>query len=77
MEAIVRNHGFVDGNKRTSVLLLLLLLERSGYGLPRLRRDSTSRELEELVVGLADRTCTFDDACTWLKNEIERVQQAP
>ena len=30
-ESVCRNHGFTDGNKRTAVLLLVLLLERSGY----------------------------------------------
>jgi death on curing protein len=31
VESMLRNHGFVDGNKRTTLLLLLLLLDRSGY----------------------------------------------
>lgn len=31
LHAIVSNHGFADGNKRTALYLVELLVERSGY----------------------------------------------
>jgi hypothetical protein len=44
--AIISNHGFVDGNKRTLVLTDLLI-KRSGY------RLQASAELEDLNLALA------------------------
>jgi death-on-curing protein len=67
LEATIRNHGFADGNKRTAVLLLDLFLQRSGYHLPRLEEDAVSDELEELVVGIANRRNNFDHAHQWLR----------
>jgi len=77
LEAIVQNHGFVDGNKRTAVLLLLLLLERSGFQISQLAENSVSGELEELVVGLADRRQNFGDALKWLKRRCSPIQANP
>jgi len=33
VESMARNHGFADGNKRTTLILLHTLLQRSGYTL--------------------------------------------
>ena len=33
LESMAKNHGFVDGNKRTTLLIVTLFLNRSGYGL--------------------------------------------
>ena len=30
LESLTQNHGFVDGNKRTALLVTLLMIERSG-----------------------------------------------
>jgi death-on-curing protein len=43
-EALARNHGFVDGNKRTAVYAMDLLLTRSGY---KLRDDDLDRLNQE------------------------------
>src|SRR4029077_3998559 len=32
-ESLARNHGFIDGNKRSALLTLYLFLHRSGYEL--------------------------------------------
>jgi death-on-curing protein len=57
-EALARNHGFVDGNKRTAVYAMDLLLTRSGY---KLRDDDTDRlelELEEMILAVAQANPT-------------------
>jgi death-on-curing protein len=43
LQSIATNHAFNDGNKRTSILLTALLLDRSGY---RLEPIDTSEDLE-------------------------------
>ncbi len=67
LEAVIPNHGFVDGNKRTAVLLLLLMLDRSDYEIITLTQPEISSEFEELVVGLASNKHNFEDARQWLK----------
>jgi death-on-curing protein len=33
LHSLALNHGFVDGNKRTALLVLRVFLERSGYAI--------------------------------------------
>ena len=39
VESVAQNHGFLDGNKRTSVILLHTLLNKSGYELVAVRGE--------------------------------------
>ncbi len=74
LEAIVQNHGFADGNKRTAVMLLLLFLERSGYALQPLQNEAALyKSLEDLVVELAAGTRTKEHVRIWLKQRCYRV----
>jgi death-on-curing protein len=45
---VVRNHPFVDGNKRVGLMVLLAFL-----GLNSRRLDANPREVEDLVLGIA------------------------
>jgi death-on-curing protein len=53
--AIVRNHPFVDGNKRVGFMLGVLFLELNGY-----RFAATEEDAAHAVIALADGT--LDDA---------------
>lgn len=68
LEALVQNHGFIDGNKRTALLATLLLVERSGY---RLRLDEAER-LDDLVVSVAAGQMAFDDLADWFRARLSR-----
>lgn len=46
LQSIATNHAFNDGNKRTSILLTDLLLDRSGY---RLEPIDASEDLEHVL----------------------------
>lgn len=46
---IARNHGFVDGNKRTGVVAMIAFLNANGYDL-RMRNDRTLGRLFESVL---------------------------
>ena len=65
------NHGFADGNKRTALLLVQLLLRRSGYSL-----DADGPAVLELIVGVADHTVTYDELVVWLRERIVRNPSA-
>lgn len=57
LESVVRNHGLIDGNKRTGWTLFVLFLWVNGY-----KHDFTADEGFDLVVGVADETIEFAEA---------------
>ncbi|MGE5511341.1 MAG: type II toxin-antitoxin system death-on-curing family toxin [Bacteroidota bacterium] len=72
-EAIANNHGFVDGNKRTAILLTDLLIKRSGYRLtPSHANEDLNWALEELAVAVARGELRFADIADWFKKRLTR-----
>jgi death on curing protein len=61
LHALVQNHGFVDGNKRTSLLVTLLLIERSGYRLVL----APDERIDDVVVDVAEGLMGFEDLAIW------------
>lgn len=68
LHALIRNHGFVDGNKRTALLITLLLLERSGYFLSL----SSEERIDDVVVNVAEGHMNFDDLVQWFHSRVVR-----
>ena len=74
VESMVGNHGFADGNKRTTLILLNLLLERSGYRLtPSAKHGSIQAEVEDMIMGVARKQLLFDDLVKWFGKRIIRA----
>ena len=73
-ESMVRNHGFADGNKRTTVFLLQLLLEESGYRLTALQEPGEIQvEVEKMILSVARSELSFDDLVRWFENRIVKT----
>jgi death-on-curing protein len=73
VESVAGNHGFVDGNKRTSLLLLLTLLERSGYRLaPANSRETMNRAAEQMILDVVCHQLDFEGLVSWFKLRIRR-----
>ena len=74
---MARNHGFVDGNKRTAVYAMGLLLTRSGYKLRDDDLDRLNREVEEMIVAVAHENpthkMTFESLVAWFQARIVRT----
>lgn len=70
LEALVQNHGFVDGNKRTALLATDLLIRRSGYHLHLLPDE----RLDDLIVAVAEGSIGYDDLVPWFKERLLRVK---
>jgi len=70
-ESVCRNHGFTDGNKRTAVMLLLLLLERSGYDLQPRPNEDINDAIEDLAVSVANGEMDISQIEQWLKERIK------
>ena len=59
---LVRNHPFVDGNKRTGFVVGILFLELNGFGFNASEEDAT-----QAVIGLAAGTLDEAGYLAWLR----------
>ena len=59
--SLIKNHGFVDGNKRIGVAVMLLLLRLNGYSI-RYSQD----ELVQLGLGTAEGNLNETDIEEWI-----------
>lgn len=62
---IARNHGFVDGNKRTAWIVARLFLADNGYTLKFAPRDAIQQ-----MEGLAAGSVTEDEMPRWFRDRI-------
>lgn len=72
LESMAGNHGFVDGNKRTALLVLTLFLKRSGYGLGDVD-EALNDELEELIIKAAENKLDLNSCANWFKDRLVRL----
>jgi death on curing protein len=70
-EAVAKNHGFTDGNKRTAVLCVGILLERSGY---QLADDVSDEEVEDIVLRVANSEISLNELIIWFQHRIVRLR---
>ncbi|NJC88159.1 MAG: type II toxin-antitoxin system death-on-curing family toxin [Desulfuromonas sp.] len=61
LESLIRNHPFVDGNKRTAIAAAGLLLRRNGY-----RLTAGQDELYAFTLRMATGAAGQDEARQWL-----------
>lgn len=65
--SILRNHPFIDGNKRAGFLALGMMLGMNGLVL-----DVSEREAAEVILALAAGTLSEDEFRTWVsRNSYE------
>jgi death-on-curing protein len=70
VESLCRNHGFADGNKRTCLLLLMLMLDRSGYALTRLGNESKNQATEDMLLSVAKGSMNFSQIEEWVGRRL-------
>lgn len=66
---VVANHPFNDGNKRTGMQAMLVMLHINGH-----RLSFTDEELVSLGLGLADGSVDSDGVRTWI---VEHLVDTP
>jgi death-on-curing protein len=64
---IVRNHPFIDGNKRTGFVVGVLFLEIHGFDFKASEEDA-ARAVLELAAGDVDETAF----AAWLRRNVKR-----
>ena len=67
-ESLVRNHAFLDGNKRTAVLATARFLFLNGYEL-----IATNKELERFTIRVATVKSDLDTIAVWLKRRSKKL----
>jgi len=68
MYCIIRSHPFVDGNKRTGLLITSIFLSRNGYVLTSSKDDEVP-----LTLRIADLniSCEVIEVVEWIRNHVE------
>lgn len=65
MHSLISNHGFVDGNKRIGIAVMLILLKMN-----KLMVTYTQDELIDLGLKTAEGTIDEKDIINWIKEHI-------
>ncbi len=83
-QSLCKNHGFIDGNKRATLLTLSLLIDRSGYELigpdtelgeelsEQQSELSTNVEIEPLILDVVEDRMSYDDLVKWFRARLRR-----
>ena len=66
---IAKNHAFVDGNKRTALVVSLTFLKVNGYKL-----TSTQEENYHTFYALAEGKLTEDELAVWLESKAVKIK---
>ena len=67
MVGIIRNHPFIDGNKRTGFVIGVLFLELNGY-----RFMASEEDAAQAVLSLADGSFGEDALAAWIQANAKR-----
>jgi death on curing protein len=67
-ESIIVNHPFIDGNKRTGLLVMIALLSLSNLEL-----TAQGPDLYELIIKISTGEIKFDEIAEWLKKNTTPV----
>jgi death-on-curing protein len=67
LESIVKNHPFVDGNKRTGYVLMRLVLLEYQQDI-----ESSQEEKYDFVIAVASGQMTFEKIVDWIKQNTKR-----
>lgn len=66
LESIVKNHPFIDGNKRTGYVLMRLTLMNSGKDIL-----ATEDEKYEFIIQIASGELEFEEIKAWIGSKIK------
>ena len=69
MHSIIKNHPFVDGNKRTAITSASIFLLRNG-----LRITASNKELEGFTRDIASKDVELNEITGWFKKHTKKIQ---
>ena len=59
--ALVKNHAFIDGNKRIGVYVMLTFLDVNG-----IKMTYSDNDIVSLGLGIADGSLSYEDVLNWI-----------
>ncbi|WP_158859351.1 type II toxin-antitoxin system death-on-curing family toxin [Lunatibacter salilacus] len=65
LESIVKNHPFIDGNKRTGYVLMRLVLMNFGKDI-----QATQEDKYDFIIAIASGKLDFSEIVTWIKKRV-------
>lgn len=69
MDGIIRNHPFVDGNKRSGIATAALFLQVNGY-----RLTATNTELEAFTLRVTTTKPDLAEMAAWFRTNTTRIR---
>jgi death-on-curing protein len=69
MESLIRNHPFVDGNKRTGATAAALFLRRNGY-----RLTASNADLLAVTMSIAQSHSSLAELTAWLQDNSQLIE---
>jgi death on curing protein len=69
-ESMATNHGFLEGNKRTTVILTHLLISQSGHELRPLGAEVLQDAMEAMVLDVVEHKMKVDDITAWFRARL-------
>ncbi|MFR8459952.1 MAG: type II toxin-antitoxin system death-on-curing family toxin [Ruthenibacterium lactatiformans] len=67
--ALVKNHAFIDGNKRIGVYAMLIFLDVNG-----IRMSYSDNDIITLGLGIADGSLNYKDVLTWVNRHKDAAK---
>jgi death-on-curing protein len=68
--SLIKNHPFIDGNKRTGLTSSQVFLKRNGYGL-----QGTQQELIDFTLAIAEGKLSEEQIADWLKQHSQPTER--
>ena len=68
MDSLIRNHPFMDGNKRTGILAASIFLFRNNY-----RVIASNDEMRDFTLIVAQSKVAFADMVAWFKEKSVNI----
>ena len=69
MESLIRNHPFVDGNKRTGITAAGLFLRRNGY-----RLTATNADVIAITMKIAQSQSNLEELTIWFRDNSQPIE---
>ena len=67
IESVVKNHPFIDGNKRTGYVIMRLFLLSNGYDI-----EANQDEKYEFVMGIAEGSMSIELITSWIFTHLKK-----
>ena len=68
LDSLIRNHPFVDGNKRVTIVSTALFLQKNGYSL-----SVDNEELVQFALDCAQSKNSLKEITTWIERNTEPI----